>query len=231
MGTQPEPSSTPRTPLNRERVVRAAVALADEAGLEALSMRKLGQRLGVEAMSLYNHVANKDDLLDGMIDVVFSEIDLPASDAGWRTAMRQRAASVREALARHPWATGLMELRTTPGPTSLRHHEAVLDCLREAGFSIENATHAYWLLDSYIYGFAIQEASLPFGTPEELAEMAEIVLPRVPAETYPRLNEAAAAALASGDDYTHEFEFGLDLILDGLERLLDSARESGATVH
>jgi hypothetical protein len=124
-----------------------------------------------------------------------------------------------------------MELRTTPGPTSLRHHEAVLDCLREAGFSIENATHAYWLLDSYIYGFAIQEASLPFGTPEELAEMAEIVLPRVPAETYPRLNEAAAAALASGYDYTHEFEFGLDLILDGLERLLDSARESGATVH
>ncbi|MEX2618916.1 MAG: TetR/AcrR family transcriptional regulator C-terminal domain-containing protein [Egibacteraceae bacterium] len=121
-------------------------------------MRKLGQRLGVEAMSLYNHVANKDDLLDGMIDVVFSEIDLPASDAGWRTAMRQRAAPVREALARHPWATGLMELRTTPGPTSLRHHEAVLDSLREAGFSIEDATHAYWLLDSYIYGFAIQEA-------------------------------------------------------------------------
>jgi AcrR family transcriptional regulator len=200
-------------------VVRAAVALADEAGLEALSMRKLGQRLGVEAMSLYNHVANKDDLLDGMIDVVFSEIDLPASDAGWRTAMRQRAASVREALARHPWAAGLMELRTTPGPTSLRHHEAVLDCLREAGFSIENATHAYWLLDSYIYGFAIQEASLPFGTPEQLAEMAEIVLPRVPADEYPRLNEAAAASLESGYGYTDEFEFGLDLILDGLERL------------
>ena len=137
--------------------MRAAVALADEAGLEALSMRKLGQRLGVEAMSLYNHVANKDDLLDGMIDVVFSEIDLPASDAGWRTAMRQRAASVREALARlGDRADGA---RTTHGPTSLRHHEAVLDCLREAGFSIENATHAYWLLDSYIYGFAIREAS------------------------------------------------------------------------
>lgn len=219
MGTQPEPSAAPRTPLNRERVVRAAVALADDAGLEALSMRKLGQRLGVEAMSLYNHVANKDDLLDGMIDVVFSEIELPVVDVGWRTAMSQRAASVREALARHPWATGLMELRTTHGPASLRHAEAVLDSLREAGFSIEDATHAYWLLDSYIYGFVIQEAGLPFGTPEDLAEMAEIVLPQLSAAEYPRLNEAAAAGYASGSDYTDEFEFGLDLMLDGLERL------------
>ena len=219
METQPEPSSTNRTPLNRERVVRAAVALADDAGLEALSMRKLGQRLGVEAMSLYNHVANKDDLLGGMIDVVFSEIDLPVADVGWRTAMRQRAASVREALARHRWATGLMELRTTHGPASLRHAEAVLDCLREAGFSIEDATHASWLLDSYIYGFAIQEAGLPFGSSEELAEMAEIVLPQLSGAEYPRLNEAAVAGYASGYGYTDEFEFGLDLILDGLERL------------
>jgi AcrR family transcriptional regulator len=199
--------------------VRAAVALADEAGLAALSMRKLGQRLGVEAMSLYNHVANKDDLHGGMVDAVFRELDLPASDAGWRTAMRERAASVREALARHPWATGLMELRTTYGPASLRHAEAVLDCLREGGFSTEDATHASWLLDSYIYGFAIQEAGLPFGTSEQLVEMAEIVLPQVPAAEYPRLNEAAAASLAAGYDYTDEFEFGLDLILDGLERL------------
>lgn len=219
MGTHSEPSSAPRTPLNRERVVRAAVALADDAGLEALSMRKLGQRLEVEAMSLYNHVANKDDLLVGMIDVVFSEIDLPVVDVGWRTAMSQRAASVREALARHPWATGLMELRTTHGPASLRHAEAVLDRLREAGFSIEDATHAYWLLDSYIYGFAIQEAGLPFGTPDELAEMAESVLPQVSAAEHPRLNEAAVAGYASGYGYTDEFEFGLDLILDGLERL------------
>jgi AcrR family transcriptional regulator len=231
VGTQPEPSPPPRTRLSRERVVRAAVAFADEAGLEALSMRRLGQRLGVEAMSLYNHVASKDDLLGGMVDLVFTEIDLPVSGAGWRTAMRRRAASVRAALARHPWATGLMELRTTPEPTSLRHHEATLDCLCEAGFSIENATHAYWLLDSYIFGFAIQEASLPFGSPEELVEMAEVVLPRIPADEYPRLNEAAAAALAAGSDCTHEFEFGLDLILDGLERLLGSARGSGTTVH
>jgi AcrR family transcriptional regulator len=223
VGTHPEPEATSRTRLNRERVVQAAVAFADEAGLDALSMRKLGQRLGVEAMSLYNHVANKDDLLDGMIDVVFSEIDLPAVDADWRVAMGRRAGSVRAALARHPWATGLMELRTTPGPASLRHHEAVLECLRRAGFSTEDATHAYWLLDSFIYGFAIQEASLPFGTPEELAEMAKVVLPRLPATEYPRLNEAAAAALASGSDYTAEFEFGLELILDGLERLRGSS--------
>jgi AcrR family transcriptional regulator len=218
METQPEPSSTTRTPLNRERVVQAAVALADDAGLEALSMRKLGQRLGVEAMSLYNHVANKDDLLGGMIDAVFSEIDLPVADVGWRPAMRQRAASVRAALARHRWATGLMELRTTHGPASLRHAESVLDCLREAGFSIEDATHASWLLDSYIYGFAIQEAGLPFGTPEQLAEMAEVVLPQLSAAEYPRLNEAAVAGYASGYGYTDEFEFGLDLILDALEQ-------------
>jgi AcrR family transcriptional regulator len=205
--------------LSKERVLRAGVALADRDGFEALTMRRLAGELGAGAMTLYHYVADKDDLLDGMIDVVFSEIDLPATDAGWRTAMRERAASVREALARHPWATGLMELRTTHGPTSLRHHEAVLECLRVAGFSIEDATHAYWLLDSYIYGFAIQEASLPFGTPEQLAEMAESVLPQVPAAEYPRLNEAAAASLAAGYDYTDEFEFGLDLILDGLERL------------
>jgi AcrR family transcriptional regulator len=211
------------TPLSKERVLRAGVALADREGLDALTMRRLAREVGAGAMTLYHYVANKDDLLDGMVDVVFSEIDLPAADAGWRTAMRQRAASVRRALARHPWATGLMELRTKPGPASLRHHEAVLDCMRAAGFSIADATHAYWLLDSYIYGFAIQEASLPFGTPEQLAEMAEFVLPQVPAADYPRLNEAAAASLEAGYDYTDEFEFGLELILDGLERLRSPA--------
>lgn len=205
--------------MSRERVLDVAVALADREGLEALTMRRLARELDAGTMTLYHYVADKEDLLDGMVDVVFSEIDLPAADAGWRTAMRERAASVREALARHPWATGLMELRMTYGPTSLRHAEAVLECLRGAGFSIQDATHAYWLLDSYIYGFAIQEANLPFGTPEQLAEMAESVLPRVPAAEYPRLNEAAAASLAAGYGYTDEFEFGLDLILDGLERL------------
>ncbi|HEX2028021.1 MAG TPA: TetR/AcrR family transcriptional regulator [Nitriliruptorales bacterium] len=219
MGAQADRPLEAAAGMSRERVLNAAVALADREGLEALTMRRLARELGAGTMTLYHYVADKDDLLDGMVDVVFSEIDLPATDADWRTAMRERAASVREALARHPWASGLMELRMTPGPTSLRHHESVLECLRGAGFSIQDATHAYWILDSYIYGFSIQEASLPFGTPEQLAEMAEVVLPRLPAAEYPRLNEAAAASLESGHDYTDEFEFGLDLILDGLERL------------
>ena len=131
-------------------------------------MRKLAQELGVEAMSLYHHVANKDDILDGIVDVVFSEIDLPTNDIDWRAAMRQRAISARQALRRHPWATGLMESRSTPGPATLRHHDAVLGILRNAGFSIELAAHAFSVLDSYVYGFALQESSLPFQTPRNL---------------------------------------------------------------
>jgi AcrR family transcriptional regulator len=155
-------AATRRTPLSRGQVLQAAVTLADESGIGALSMRKLGQVLGVEAMSLYNHVAGKGDLLDGMIDVVFGEIGLPPAVGGWKSAMRARALSARAVLGRHRWAIGLMESRKTPGPATLRHHDAVLGCLRGAGFSIELTAHAYSLLDSYIYGFALQEASLPF---------------------------------------------------------------------
>src|SRR6202011_4830971 len=147
--------------------------------------------LGVEAMSLYNHVARKSDLLDGMIHIVFSEIGLPASDAGWKPAMRQRAISARQALARHRWAIGLMESRRSPGPATLRHHDAVLGCLREAGFSVELTAHAYSLLDSYIYGFALQEASLPFGTEEETAQVAQEIAGRMPDGQYPHLAEMA----------------------------------------
>ena len=139
---QIKPQVEPRTPLNRERVLRAAIAFADAHGIESLSMRKLGQELGVEAMSLYKHVANKDDMLDGMVDVVFSEIALPSREADWKTAMRQRAFSARAALSRHPWASGLMESRMRPGPANLRHHDSVIGCLREAGFSIEMTMHA-----------------------------------------------------------------------------------------
>src|SRR5215831_16044757 len=162
-----------RAPLSRDRVLRAAVALADTGGISSLSMRKLGEALGVEAMSLYNHVASKNDLLDGMIDIVFGEIDLPSGDGDWKAAMRRRAISARQVLRRHPWAIGLMESRTSPGPATLRHHDAVLGCLRRAGFSIELTAHAYALLDSYIYGFALQEASLPFGTPEKTTQVAQ----------------------------------------------------------
>jgi AcrR family transcriptional regulator len=209
-------------PLNRERVLRAAVALADESGLEAISMRKLGDAVGVEAMSLYNHVANKDDLLDGMIDVVFSEIDLPSAEDDWKTAMRQRAISVRRVLSRHRWAIGLMESRTSPGPATLRHHDAVIGCLRSAGFSIELVAHAFSALDSYIYGFALQERSLPFDTPDETAELAQAILAQFPPGEYPHLAALTTEhVLRPGYDYGNEFEFGLDLILDALARISD----------
>jgi AcrR family transcriptional regulator len=219
MATPTDPGATPRLPLNRERILRAAIALADRDGVGSLSMRRLGQELGVEAMSLYHHVANKDDLLDGMVDLVFGEIDLPRVETGWKTAMRQRAISARQVLSRHPWAIGLMESRRTPGPANLRHHDAVIGCLREAGFSVALTAHAYSLLDSYVYGFALQEASLPFDTPQETAEVAQAIMADFPADTYPHLTELAIQhVLQPGYDYGNEYEFGLDLILDGLER-------------
>ena len=221
MSTQTDPDAAPRAPLTRRRVLRAAVALADRGGVAALSMRKLAQELGVEAMSLYHHVANKDDILDGIVDVVFGEIELPAGEAGWEAAMRRRAVSAREALRRHPWATGLMESRRTPGLANIRHHDAVLGVLRNAGFPVELAAHAYSLLDSYIYGFALQEASLPFQTPEETAEVAQEIMSEFPADEYPHLAEIATEhVLQPGYDYGDEFLYGLDLILDGLARAL-----------
>jgi len=221
-----------RAPLNRDRVLRAAVALADQAGLSALSMRKLGEALGVEAMSLYNHIASKSDLLDGMIDIVFGEIDLPAragagdGEPGWRAAMRRRAVSARQVLRSHPWAIGLMESRITPGPATLRHHDAVLGCLRRAGFSLELTAHAYSLLDSYIYGFALQEAGLPFGTGEEAAQVAQEISAQFASGQYPYLTEIAMAhVVRPGYDYADEFEIGLDLILDSLQAAM-SRQES-----
>ncbi|MDQ3897614.1 MAG: TetR/AcrR family transcriptional regulator [Actinomycetota bacterium] len=218
--TAPTESAFPRRlPLSRERVVRAAVGFADTHGIESLTMRKLGEAVGVEAMSLYNHVANKEDLLDGMIDVVFGEIPLPGGDDGWRTAMRQRAISVRAVLSRHRWAIGLMESRRSPGPATLRHHDAVLGCLRKAGFSVELAAHAYSALDSYVYGFALQERGMPFDTPEDTAELAQAILAQFPVGEYPHLAELTIEhVLKPGYDYGKEYEFGLDLILDSLER-------------
>ncbi len=208
-----------RTPLSRERVLAAAVTLADENGIASLSMRKLGEAVGVEAMSLYNHLANKDELLDGMADLVFAEIDLPAGGADWKTQMRERAESARQALRRHPWAITLMSTRTSPGPATLRHHNAVIGSLREGGLSIEMAAHAFSALDSYIYGFALQEATLPLGeTEEETLEVAQMMLAQVPADKYPHLTEFTIEhILQPGYDYGEEFAFGLDLILDGLE--------------
>jgi AcrR family transcriptional regulator len=199
--------------------LRAASSLADRDGIESLSMRKLGHKLGVEAMSLYNHVRNKVDMLDGMVDLVFSEIELPASGVDWRTAMRQRAISVHQVLLRHPWANGLMESRTTPGPANLRHHDAVLGSLRGAGFSVEMAAHAYSILDGYIYGFTLTESTLPFTNAKEAKEVAGNLLEGFRPGEYRHLAEMAAdRAMKPGYSYGDEFEYGLDLILDGITR-------------
>jgi AcrR family transcriptional regulator len=211
-----------RVPLNRERLLLGAVAIADAAGIEALPMRSLAQELGVKPMSLYHHVANKDEIIDGIIDIVFAEIDLPPAGAGWRTAMRQRSVSARAALARHPWATPLMESRANPGPATLRHHDEVLATFRRSGFSIQKTGHANSILDSYVYGFALGEAGLPFDS-DTAPEVIEAMMEHFPADAYPYLAEyAIERVLKPGYDYGDEFEVGLDLILDGLERLLDS---------
>jgi AcrR family transcriptional regulator len=212
----------PRPRLTRERVLETAVARADAGGLEALSMRKLGQELGVEAMALYHHFANKEALVDAMVDVVFSEIDQPEAGPDWRAAMRRRAISVRDALMRHRWAIGLMESRRTPGPSNLRHHDAVIGSLRSGGFDIAMAAHAYSLLDSYIYGFALTKMNLPFQASEEVGEVAQTMLEPFPAGEYPHLLEILTDhVMKPGYDYGDEFEYGLDLILDGLERAGD----------
>jgi AcrR family transcriptional regulator len=220
VATQSGLSAKPRVPLTRERVLRAALALADQAGIEALTMRRLGHDLHVEAMSLYNHVADKDEILDGMVDLVFSEIDVPADTANWKTAMRLRAISARDALLRHPWATSLMQSRAIPGDATLRHHDSVIRSLRKAGFTIDMAAHAFSVMDGYIYGFALQQMNLPSRSSEESAALAERILRELPADRYPDLAEMIIVhALKPGYTYAEEFEFGLDLILDGLEKL------------
>jgi AcrR family transcriptional regulator len=213
--------SEERVPLSRERVLRAAMVIADASGLSALTMRSLAQALGVKPMSLYHYVANKTEILDAVVDVVFSEIDLPAAGGDWRAEIRRRAVSARRVLRRHSWAIGLLESRTTPGPATLRHHDAMLGTLRAAGFPVAVTAHAYALLDSYIYGFAVQEAALPFDGPETVAAVAGSIRRHFPAGAYPHLAELADEhILQPGYDFGDEFEFGLDLIFDGLHRLI-----------
>jgi AcrR family transcriptional regulator len=224
MATSARTSPEARTRLTRERVLRAAIAQADALGLDALTMRTLAESLEVAPMALYRHVASKDDLIDAMIDVVFGEIGLPSGGADWKTAMRQRAISLRDVLARHRWAIGLMESRRNPGPANLRHHDAVIGKLRAAGFEIGMVAHAYSLLDGYIYGFALTKMNLPFDTSDEVVEVAQTILEPFPVNEYPNLAEFITEhAMEPGYDYGVEFEYGLDLILDGLERVQDSA--------
>ena len=218
MRTPSRPRRSRRGTLSRERVLRAALVLADEGGLESLTMHAIGRRLGVQAMSLYRHVENKEDLLDGLVDLVVSEVEMPMSSADWQAAMRERAISARRVFVRHPWAIGLVESRPRQGPVTLRHHEWVLGVLLEAGFSVTMAGHAYSLLDSYIYGFALQEGSLTYDSPEEHAEVGQTTLRQLLPDEYPHLARVAREFTEAGTEYGAGFEFGLELILDGIER-------------
>jgi len=221
------PSPAPRTPLSRERVLRTAIEVADQGGIDSLTMRELGQRLGVEAMSLYNHVANKDDILDGMLDLVVSEIDLPSYGVDWREAMRRRATSAQDVFSRHPWAGVLNDSRESSGPGRIRYFDWVIGTLRQAGFSLEMTVRAFSLLDSYIYGFGRQQLNISSGGDTTAEEMAEAFLQAVPADQYPYLTEMITdQAIQVGYDENADFQFGLNLILDGLQRLLDSGVRS-----
>jgi AcrR family transcriptional regulator len=182
-------------------------------------MRKLADELGVAPMALYRHVANKDDLIDGIVDIVFAEVGLPSSGRDWGTAMRRRAVALRDVLGRHRWAIGLMESRRSPGPANLRHHDAMIGSLRAGGFSVPMAAHAYSLLDAYIYGFALTKMNLPFESGDDVAAIAETMLEPFPLNEYPNLIEFITEhAIKPGYDFGDEFEYGLDLILDGLAR-------------
>ncbi|MGM0931025.1 MAG: TetR/AcrR family transcriptional regulator [Actinomycetota bacterium] len=222
MSTTVMKDEDPRPALSRQRVVQAAIEHADSAGLDALTMRKVAEMLQAAPMSLYRHVSNRDDLIDAMIDVLFGEIPLPLGSAHWRMAMRDRALALRDLLARHRWAIGLMESRRRPGPANLRHHDAVIGKLRSAGFDVGMVAHAYSVLDGYIYGFALTRMSIPFETTDEMAVMAQDMFEPLPANDYPNLAEFISDhVMKPGYDYREEFEYGLDLILNGLEQALN----------
>jgi len=212
------PPAPDRQPLSRERIIAAAIDLADQKGIEALSMRGLGRELGVEAMSLYHHVANKEDLLSGMLDVIFGKIGLPSGE-DWREAMRQRAVSARAVFREHSWAVALLESREQPGEATFRHIDAVIGVLSEAGFSHALVGHAYALLDSYIYGFVLQENAFRTEGPAEGRELAQTLVEAMPEGAYPHLVRFTREhVLQPRYDFALEFEVGLELILDGLER-------------
>ncbi|MGD1896232.1 MAG: TetR/AcrR family transcriptional regulator [Phormidesmis sp.] len=221
MGKTTNAQSRPRKPLSRERVLVQALKLADKQGIEALSMRNLAEALGVKAMSLYNHVKNKDDMIDGIVDIVVSEIELPETESHWKKAMHKRANSAHAALLRHPWATMEMVSRVNIGPAMLRYVNATIGCLREAGFSFEMADHAWNAMDAHIYGFTLQELNFPF-KPEEYSKVAENYLSLIPADKYPYLNGMTQQVIGGKYDGIHDFEFGLELILDGLDQHCDT---------
>jgi len=212
-----------RLPLTRDRVLTGALSVADAGGFSSLTIRSLAEHLEVKPMAIYYHVANKGEILDGILDLVFSEIELPVAGGEWRAEMSRRAHSARRVLRRHPWAIMLLQAGTAPGPATLRHHNAVIGALREAGLSVRMTAHAYALLDSYIYGFALSETALPINGPETVAEVAAAMVERHPLDAYPHLAEFSTEHIMAPDyDFGAEFQFGLDVVLDGLERLRHS---------
>jgi AcrR family transcriptional regulator len=217
MAKRVESRRAPRVPLSRERVLRAAIELADDGGIEALSMRRLGQELRVEAMSLYNHVANKDDLLDGITNVVLSEIELPSDAEGWRTAVRRSAISAHDLLRRHRWASSLALSPARNIPVRVRNMEWLLRTFREAGFSADLTYHAYHAVDSHIWGFTLWELGHTI-TPDEIGDLATAFLRDFPPAEYPYVHEHVGQHIAGFGRDVSAFELVLDLILDGLER-------------
>jgi AcrR family transcriptional regulator len=212
-----------RLPLSRERILRAALGLADQGGIEALTMRKLGEALGFEAMSLYNHVANKDDVLDGILDLVLDECEPPSPAVDWDESIRASAISVHEALRRHPWSCTLLMAPGRIRPARLHYMDVLLGRLREAGFAAETTYHAYHVLDGYIFGFSLWETSHIYSAEEAsslVAKFAQVITP----DTYPYLYEHAQQHLGEGPHReVMAFEFGLDLIVEGLKRIRDTA--------
>jgi AcrR family transcriptional regulator len=223
---KPNGSGSPtekREPLSRDRVLQAALVVADAGGASALTIRALAEHLGVQPMAPYYHVANKQEILDGILDLVFGEIELPSPGGDWRTELSRRAHSARRALRRHPWAIMILQSGTAPGPATLRHHNAVIGTLREAGFSVRMTVHAYALLDSYVYGFALSETALPINGPETVAEVAESMMERHPLDDYPYLAEFSTEHILKPDyDFGGEFDFGLEVILEGLARSISA---------
>ena len=210
----------PRDALNRERVLRAAIELADERGIGALTMRELAGKLGFEGASLYYHVSSKDDLLDGMTELVAAEIDVPSEAHDWKDAMRRRAISAREVFSRHPWASALMDSREHSGPAQLAYADRVLGTLLAAGFTPRAAANAFLILDTYIHGFQSHQSGLALPEGVETSDVAVELLAELPPDAYPSLLAVAADFAVDPHDEEAVFNEGLDLLLDGLERTL-----------
>jgi AcrR family transcriptional regulator len=214
-----------RAPVNPERTLAVALIVADREGIQAVTMRRLARELGVEAASLYHHVSGKDEILDGLVDMVSAEIEIPSRTDGWRPAIRQRAHNTRAVLRRHPWAVALMASRTTPGPATLRLLEAGIASFREGDFSVEAAAHAISAVDSYVHGFVLQEVNLPFRDQSELAAMTGAIMDQFPRADFPYLFELTIEhVLQPGYNYGNEFDVGLEVVLDGVDARLGQAR-------